>query len=228
MKQYAILGLGVFGKSLVINLMKKNNVEVLAVDKNMDAVDEIKDIATMAMRFDTTQRDALQSIEIKKFDVVVISMGEDMMSSILTALLLKDLGVKRIIARYAGERHKVILQLIGIEELVSPEENVGEQIALNIEADNVLSYFKLVEGYYVTEVKISGSFVGKTIKELDIRNKYRLNIIDIKTETVLSNGSLKTTFHNIPNPQTPLTENDTIIVVGSEKDLDKFKKKMMQ
>ncbi len=225
MKQYAVLGLGIFGKSVVLNLMNKKDVEVFAIDKMMSSVDEMKDIATQAIRLDTTQKEALEAIEINKFDAVIVTIGQqDMMASILTALILKEMGVERIIARYINNQHKTILALIGIKELINPEERMGEEIAKNITSPNALSYFELSEEYSIEEIKITSSLEGKSIFDIDIRDKHKINVIAVKTETYAGEGSAKTDIDVIIDPNRVLVKDDCLIVIGLAKDLEKFRK----
>ena len=120
MLQYAVIGVGTLGKALINRLMNKPSIEVLAIDNDINEIEAIKNSVTQAMKLDSTQREALEAIEINKFDAVIVTIGEDIMTSILTSLILKELNVKNIIARYSDERHKAILSKIGITHLVSP------------------------------------------------------------------------------------------------------------
>ncbi len=222
MKQYVVLGLGIFGRSIVVNLMKKPGVEVFAVDKNMHAVEDMKDIATQAIRLDSTQREALEAIEINKFDAVFITVGQQaMMDNILTALLLKEMGVPCIIARYLNEQHKAILERIGIDELVNPEEKMGEEIAKNIVSTNSIPYFELFEKYSIEEIKVGSNFVGKSISEIDIKDKFKVHIMAVNKEVTEDNDEEKI---DIVFDDRALTEKDAIVAIGTDKEISKFKK----
>ncbi len=227
MKQYVVLGLGIFGKSIVVNLMKKPGVEVFAVDKNMHLVDELKDIATQAIRLDATQRDALEAIEINKFDAVFIAIGQQsMMDNILTALLLKEMEVPCIIARYLNAQHKSILERIGIDELVNPEEKMGEEIAKNIVSSNSIPYFELFEKYSIEEIEIGSQFIGKSVSDIDIKDKCSVHIMAVKKDSIKKNakdGDEETEIDIIFDNRV-LSEKDTIVAIGTDKEIAKFRK----
>ncbi len=224
MKQYVVFGLGIFGRSIVANLLKKSGVEVFAVDKNMHLVDEMKDIATQAIRLDSTQREALEAIEITKFDAVFVTIGQQaMMDNILTALLLKDMGVNCIIARYLNEQHKAILERIGIDELVNPEEKMGEEIAKNIVSSNSMPYFELFEQYAIEEIEVGQSIVGQSVYDLDIKGKCKVHIMAIKKEIVEEGSEPRYEIEMIFDNR-EICEKDLIVAIGSDKEIAKFRK----
>lgn len=225
MQQYAVIGLGTLGRSLIKRLMTKPSVEVLAIDSDMSQVESIKSVVTQAMRLDSTQKEALEAIEINKFDAVILTIGEDMMTSILTALLLKELNVKNIIARYSNEKHKAILGMIGVTKLVSPEESMGIHIAEQLEVGSSVLLYDLTEYHSIVEFPVHSGLAGKTFKELDLRKKYKINVVAIKKETTGILGEKKITVDCTPDPDVPMVEGDILIIAGHDKDIEKLNKK---
>lgn len=224
MKQYVVLGLGIFGRSIVANLMKKPGVEVFAVDKDMHLVDDMKDIATQSIRLDSTNREALEAIEINKFDAVFVTIGQqNMMASILTSLLLKEMGVPYVIARYVNEQHRAILDRIGVDELLNPEEKMGEEIAKNIVSTNSIPYFELFEQYSIEEIQVGEKFVGKSVSDIDIKDKCQVHIMAVKKDVVEKDGDEQTEIGIIFDDR-QLSEEDTIVAIGTDKEIAKFKK----
>lgn len=226
MLQYAVIGLGTLGHSVIGRLMTKPSVEVLAIDTDMDQIEAVKNHVTQAMKLDSTQREALEAVEINKFDAVILTIGEDMMASILTALLLKELNVKNIIARYSDEKHKSILSMIGIEHLVSPEEAMGIHIAEQLDISSNLLLYDLTDHHSIVEVDVGDSLANKSLKEIDFRKKYKINVVAIKRENVSILGDTKITINCTPDPDEALKEGDILIVAGHDKDIEKLSENM--
>ncbi len=222
MLQYAVIGLGTLGHSVIGRLMTKPSVEVLAIDTDMDQIEAVKNNVTQAMKLDSTQREALEAIEINKFDAVILTIGEDMMASILTALLLKELNVKNIIARYSNEKHKSILSMIGIDHLVSPEEAMGIHIAEQLDMSNNLLLHDLSEHHSIVEVVVTTFLVGKSLQEIDFRKKYKINVVALKRSSVSILGDTKVNINCTPEPNDPLQEGDILVVAGHDKDIEKL------
>lgn len=224
MKQFAIIGIGRFGKSIVERLMTKPSVEVFAIDKDMSNVDNIKNIATDAMRLDSTDKRALEAIEIEKFDAVVIAIGEDMLTSVMTALVLKELNVKNIVARYTNERHKAILEMIGVHRVVSPEDAMGIHMAEQLEFLHSNVLYDLAENYSIIEIPVTENLAGKKLIDLDLRNKFKVNIVAIKKEITNILGDKKIALDCAPNPTEPFNEDEILLIVGHDKDIEKFRR----
>lgn len=217
--------MGTLGIALAEELMMKDDIEVIAVDVDMDHVERVKDIVTQAVRLDATHKEALEALEVDKFDVCVVAIGEDMMSSILATLQLKELGVKRIIARYSSAQHKLILEKIGVSEAISPEVEMGMQIAKRISDENVISHIELSDEHAVEEIDTGDSFAGKTLRDLDVRNRFTINVVAIKHTVTDDKGNEKEVIvHDVPDPDYRFELNDVLVAVGLEKNLAKFKK----
>ena len=180
MKKYVTIGLGNFGFNLS-NSLEKNGCEVLGIDTSREVVDRAKDFVSHAVIGDASNRDVLESLMLKDFDGAIVSLGQDMASSILIALYLIEIGVKKIIVRAISEDHGKILEKIGVHEVIFPEKDIAERIADQLSLVNAMDYLPLGHDYGIVEVKAPGSFVGKTLKELQITAKYQSQIVGILT-----------------------------------------------
>ena len=228
MLQYAVIGVGTLGKALINRLMNKPSIEVLAIDNDINEIEAIKNSVTQAMKLDSTQREALEAIEINKFDAVIVTIGEDIMTSILTSLILKELNVKNIIARYSDERHKAILSKIGITHLVSPEESMGIHIAKQLEVGDSLLLYDLTEYHSIVEFPVHAGLAGKNLKELDLRKKYKINVVAIKKETTSILGEKKIIVDCTPDPDESMVEGDILVIAGHDKDIEKLNRKLSE
>lgn len=178
-KQFVVIGLGRFGSSIATTLYSLGN-DVLVIDKNEDLVEDIADKVTHAVQADATDENALRALGIRNFDVAIISIGGDIQSSVMATLILRELGVKYIIAKGNGELHAKVLYKIGADRVVLPEKDMGVRVAHNIISSSILDYIELSSDYSIMEVKAFEDWVGKDLKSLNLRKKYGINVIAIK------------------------------------------------
>lgn len=220
MKQFAIFGLGVFGVSVAKNLMAEG-MEVIVVDKNDKDIETIKNEVTEAAVLDSTQEEALQAIDIRRIDCAIVAIGDDMEASILTALLLKKLKVPKIIARANSPAHRQILSLIGVDEIISPEDEMGIRLARRLSSTHILHHLDVSEEHTIAEVVIADSFVGKTIREMNFRSRFGVNIVGIKKKIpqVTQDGEnvFIEKYVDFPSPDDVFEEGDVLVMVGSER-----------
>jgi len=211
-QQYAVIGLGVFGTS-VARKLHEDGQEVLGIDINEERVDEAVSFLTHAVVADSTEDEALISIGIRNFDCVIVAIGNDMQSSILTVLLLKELGVKKVIAKSLSKRHGQVLDKIGADWIINPEKDMGERVANHLLSPNVLNYIELSKEYNVEEILIPQRMAEKSLRELDIRAKYNVSAIAIvrKGDLIIS-----------PLSNQIIHEGDLLVVIGSKKNLARF------
>ena len=179
-KQFVVIGLGRFGASIATTLYSLGN-DVLVIDKNEDLIQDIASEVTHAVQADATDENALKSLGIRNFDVAIISIGGDIHSSVMATLIVRELGVKYIIAKGNGELHAKVLYKIGADRVVLPEKDMGVRVAHNIISSSILDYIELSSDYSIMEVKAFKDWVGKDLKSLDLRKKYGINVIAIKT-----------------------------------------------
>ena len=182
-KQFAVIGLGRFGSSIATTLFKLGH-EVLAIDVNEEQVQKISETVTHVVQADTTDENSLKALGIRNFDVVV-AIGEDIQSNVLTTLLLKELGVKYIVAKARTELHGKMLAKIGADRVVYPERDMGLRVAHNLVSTNVLEYIELSPDLSVAEITAPKILVGRSLAETNLRVKYELNVVAIKRNEAL-------------------------------------------
>lgn len=173
-----VMGLSSFGQSIVKQLYEYN-CDVLAIDKDIDKVEDIVDFATEAIQLDIKDSTELKKLSLDNFDVAVITM-QDMGTNIMAAMICKEAGINKVIARSTSNIHRKILEKIGIDKIISPDTEMGIRIAKGIMDVNVMETISISNDYEITEIKVKDKWLDKTLQELDFRNNYRMNVILVK------------------------------------------------
>jgi len=212
--KFAVIGLGSFGSNIAKTLYEKGS-EVLAVDEDKEKIEQVRTFVSHAVKMEAADKENLQALGIEDMDVVIVSLGPEMEASILTVLYLHELGAKRIVAKALTEDHVKILEAVGATEVIFPEKDMAIKTALKLSCPNVLEYLPLVSGFSIQEIAPPERFIGKSLKELDLRNKYGVQVIAIK-ELIPE----KTTF--VPRADFVIKDSDILIIVGKEKALEKI------
>jgi len=212
--KFAVIGLGSFGSYVAKSLYEKGH-EVIVIDSNKDKIEAVKAFVSRAVHMDAADKENLQSQGIQDMDVVVVSLGPEMESSILTVLYLNEIGAKRIVAKALTEDHAKILESVGATEVIYPEKDMAIRTALKLSSPNVLEYLPLVSGIGIQEISPPQKFVGKTLKQLDLRNKYGIQVIAIK-QLVPERTDL------IPKADFVIKDSDILVIIGEEKKLSKL------
>lgn len=215
MKRVVVIGLGIFGFHIAKELYE-NGMEVIAIDKSKEVIQKIKDFSSKAVVADAREKEVLESIGIQEEDIVIVSFGEDLSSSTLLTLHLKELNVKRIIVKAPNEDHKRILQKVGATEVIIPEREMAGKVARSLISPNVIDYIPVSEDYNISEIAPPASFIGKSIAELNLRNRYHIEVIAIRD--VLSD---KITL--VPQASSVIKDSDILVVIGKEPDIKKIK-----
>jgi len=215
MKRVVVIGLGIFGFNIAKDLYE-NGIEVIAIDKNKDIVQKIKDFSTKAIFADGTDKDVIDSIGILEDDVVIISFGEDLAASTLITLHLKELKVKTIIVKAPNEDHKRVLDKVGATEVIIPEKEMADKVAKGIVSPNVLDYIPLSEDYTISEVVPPARFMGKTIGEIRLRTKYHVEVIAVREV-------LPDRVRMVPQSDFVIKDSDVLVVIGKEEDIQEIK-----
>jgi trk system potassium uptake protein TrkA len=215
MKRVVVVGLGIFGSQLARQLFEKG-LEVIAVDKNRDVVQKIRDHSTKAVVADATDKEVLESIGIDEKDTVVISFGEDLSASTLLTLYLREMKIKDIIVKVPNEDYKRILLKVGASEAIIPEREMANKVARSIISPNVLEYLPISEDYTICELAPPTAFIGKSLAELDLRKKYQLQVIAIRD--VLSES-----LQLVPRASSVIKDSDVLVIIGREEDIQKVK-----
>lgn len=211
-KQFAVIGMGRFGSSVTKTLFNLG-FEVLAIDANESRIQDIIDTATHAVQADCTEEDALKALGIRNFDVVVVAIGQDIQSSILTTLILKDLGVPMLIVKAQNELHGKVVKKIGADKVIFPERDMGQRVAHHLISPNILDFIELSDDYSIVEISATKQMAGKNLRQLDIRAKFGCNVIAVK-------GLDK--MNIAPHAEDIIKENDILIVVGKNDRLQNF------
>lgn len=211
-KQFVIIGLGRFGSSIAKTLHSLGN-DVLAIDRDEDIVQEISDEVTHAVQLDATDENALRSLGIRNFDVAVVTIGDNIQSSIMATLLVKELGVKYIIAKAQSDLHSKVLYKIGADRVVLPEKEMGVRVAHNLVSTNILDYIELSPDYSVIEIQASKNWNGKTLSDLGLRSKYGINVMAIKRGNDVNIS---------PLAEDIIESDDVIVAIGSGDDLSRI------
>ncbi|WP_462412814.1 potassium channel family protein [Neobacillus sp. Marseille-QA0830] len=210
--QYAVIGLGRFGTSVARQLNEAGQ-EVLGIDLNEEKVEDAELFVTHAAVADSTEQKALASLGITNFDCVIVAIGDDMQSSILTVMLLKEMGVKKVIAKAIGKRHGQVLEKVGADWIIYPERDMGERVANQLLSPNMLDYIKLSKEYNIEELNIPSSMAEKSLRELDIRAKYNVSVI-----ALVRNGNIIVP----PSPDETIHSTDVLVMIGNKDDLSRF------
>ena len=185
-KEFVVIGLGRFGGSIVRELISQG-ANVMAIDSSQERVDDFAQIATQAVVADTTDESVIKSLGLWNFEHVIVAIGEDIQSSILTTLILKELGVPQITAKANNDYHEKVLRKIGADFVVHPERDMGIRIANNMLSNNVLDYLELSDEHSIMEIRVSDRIAGRSLVDLDIRAKYDINIVGFNRQYSFSN-----------------------------------------
>lgn len=211
-KQFAVIGCGRFGSSIAKKLSELGS-EVMVIDQREESIQDISDFVTHAVQADATNEKTLKSLGIRNFDVVIVSIGGDIQSSILVTLMVKELGVKHIISKAQNDLHAKVLYRIGADRVVFPEREMGVKVAKNLMSDNILDFIELSQDYSIVEIFALDEWVGKSLKELNLRAKHGINVMALKNGVEI-NIALKANY--------VIRKEDILIVIGHNDDLKKI------
>ncbi len=211
MKTILLIGLGRFGKHIAVKLNELNH-QVMAVDKSEALVDEALPFVTNAQIGDSTNPNFLKSLGVDNYDVCIVAIGNNFQSSLETTSLLKELGAKQVISRASTDVQEKFLLKNGADEVVYPEKQLANWTAIRYSADHVLDYIELDGEHGVFEVVIPDSWLGKTVGEMDIRKKYNVNIMGMRSGNQLD---------LVVTPDTLLVPEKTLMVLGRYKDIQR-------
>lgn len=216
--QYVVVGLGRFGSSISKELVKLGN-EVLGIDKDEEKVDEMSHELTHAVVADATDEDVLKSLGVRNFDCAVVAIGDDIQSSILAAIVLKDLGIKKVVAKALSELHGKVLQKLGVDRVIYPERDMGIRVAHQLNSPNLLDYIEISKDYTIAELSVPKRLCGRTIKQLDPRAKYGCSVVAINKQTGVIIAPTATDIVN---------ENDIMVIIGTNDQIEEFESEVIR
>lgn len=211
-KQFVIVGLGRFGSSLGRELIELGH-EVLGIDKDEEAVQEMSGLLTYTVSADCTDEETLRSLGVRNFDCGVVAIGDDIQSSILTTILLKDLGVKQVVAKAMSELHGRVLEKIGVDRVVYPERDMGIRVAHQLVSPNLLDYIELSKEYTIAELAVPQCLDGKSLHDLNPRARFGCSIVAINKP----NGIIIA-----PTATDILALRDVMVIIGTNEQIEDF------
>ena len=215
MRQFLVVGLGRFGTSLAKTLYNLG-YDVMGIDSNEEIIQNIADSITHAVQADATDENTLKALGVRNFDVAIVSIGNDIQSSILITIMLKEMGIKYVVAKAQSQLHGKVLYKIGADRVVFPERDMGVRVAHNLVSSNILDYIELSPEYSIVEIAAIPAWHNKSLGQLDMRRKYGLNVMAIKR----GNYDVKIS----PHADDLISENDVLVVVGRKSDIEKLER----
>ncbi len=213
MKSFVVIGMGRFGTALA-NELCQMGCEVLAVDSDAARVNNVMDCVTHAVQADTTDERAIKQLGVRNFDAVIVSVGDDIRTSILTTVLCKEQGAKCIICKSSDELHSKLLLKTGADKVLQPERDGGVRLARSLVNDSIVDYLDLSDEFSIAEARLPADWVGKSLKEIDVRRNYGVSVIAIRRD-----GSILVTI----NPDSPMREGDGLVMIGANAQLEKIR-----
>ncbi len=213
-KQYAVFGLGRFGKSIALEL-ESLGCEVIAVDDSMEKVQEISDYVTRAMCANIQEPEVMKTLGAKNLDGAVIAIGQNFEASVLATILAKEAGIPNVIVKAQDELHETILKKVGADSVLHPEKEMGIRTARGLVSGNFMDWIELSDDFSLVETKIPENWVGKRLIDLKIREKHGINVVGI-----VEDGKMDVTV----DPHREMTENSIVVLIGSNEALNKFEK----
>ena len=225
-QRFAVIGLGQFGSAIAKNLSNRG-AEVLAIDSSLEKVEGIKDEVSHAVALDATDKKALLSQNIQDVDAVVVAIGENFQALLLCTFLLIELKVKRIITRSMGNDQRRILEKMGVTEILSPEDEVGGNVAEMLINPNVVMCMQLPDDYEIVEVKAPSAIFDRSLGDIGLREKYKLNLVTIlrkKEGSSEENDNSTNDYHiiGVPDSNTIIQKTDIVIIFGLTKNIERF------
>ncbi len=214
-RSFCIIGLGRFGQTLALNLAKTGH-QVLAIDIDENVINVISDTVTHAVVGDPTNEAVLHAAGVADYDCAVVATAENINDSILTTILLKEIGIKQVVARAGSEQHGRVLEKIGADMVVYPERDMGEKLVHILDRNNVLEYIEFSDSHSIIEIAVPGEWVGKSLIELNVRRHYGVTVLAVGDENGITNIS--------PDPARKFTPADTVALLGENKAIDKLTK----
>lgn len=211
-KQFAVLGLGSFGRSVAVT-MESFGCNVIAVDHSYEKVQEISDLVSYAMKADVSDPEAMQAIGARNLDGAVVAISDSMEAGIMATIILKEMGIPYVLSKAKDELHGKILEKVGADAIIFPERDMGSRVAKKLMSSKFTDWIDLSPEYSLTEKMIPKYWVGKTLSELRVRERYDINVVGI-----MKNGNVDVTL----NPNAKLEDDCILIIIGANDVLQKF------
>ncbi len=215
MKSYIVFGCGKFGSSVAKTLSELGN-EVMVVDVNLDFIEDIADYVTTAIQCDVMDESATSEMGLKNFDAAVVAIGTNFEAAIMSTVLAKEAGIEYIVAKAMDNRQALILKKVGADKIIFPERDMGVRVAHNLSASNLMDFIQLSPDYSIAEFLCPVTWVGKNLKELNVRSKYKVTVLAIER----GNDDVQID----PYPSSVLQEGDVLVLLGKDEDIKEIEK----
>ena len=212
MKSCCVIGLGKFGTSLALKLAEEGN-QVMILDIDADKITALADMFTNAVIGDCTNETVLRSAGVSDYECAVVSFAGNINHNILLSIMLKEMGIKKVVARASNDGHKKVLERIGVDVIVDPEKDMGEKLAFRLTKENVSEFIEF-SGYKLIEMTVPEEWAGKNLIDLDVRRKHGVNVIAVTSEADEAEVS--------PAPTRLFAKGETMLVIGSDKNVEKL------
>lgn len=219
-RQFAVIGLGRFGYSIAKTLVELD-CEVIAIDKDEERVKKISDFVTHAVQLEAMDEKSLRSVGVQNVDVAVVSIGENIEASILVVMILKEMGIKNIIAKAVTRMHGKVLENLGVNRVVSPEKEMAVRVAHALVKPNIIEQLELSQEYSIIELPAPEKFINKTLNDIQLRSKYGVNLIAIKRK-ISEQGRIREAWNVNPMATDIIQRDDVLVLIGSNAALDKL------
>lgn len=219
--QFAVIGLGRFGFSVAKTLTKYGS-EVIAIDRDEERVRKVAEFVSYAVQLDAMDEKALRSVGVQNVDTAIVSIGERTEASILVVMILKEMGIKNIIAKAATTLHGKVLENLGVHRIIYPERDMAVRVAHSLIRPSIVEQLELSEEYSIVELPTPTHLIGKTLKDSQLRGKYRVNLIAIKTKVTTEKGIVREIWNVNPVPTDVMEEGDILVIIGLNEDIDKL------
>lgn len=215
-RSFCIIGLGRFGQTLAINLQNTGH-QVLVIDIDESIVNVMSDAVTNAVVGDPTNEAVLAAAGVKDYDCAVVATAGNINDSVLTTILLKEMGIKQVVARAGSEQHGRVLEKVGADMVIFPERDMGERLVNILDRNNVLEYIEFSDTHSIVEVNTPSDWVGKSLIELSVRRRYGITVLAVSDP---ESGEMNIS----PDPSRPFTGDETVAILGENKAIDKITK----
>jgi trk system potassium uptake protein TrkA len=223
-KRFAVIGLGYFGTNLARELTRQG-AEVIAIDNTISKIEEIKDQVAYAVRLDSTDEKTLRNQGLEDLDGVIVSIGEDFESALLTCVLLLEFGCKNLIVKSTSPIHTRIFKSVGVQTVVAPDLAIAERLAVSLVSTSILDTIPLTEEYSIIQIRAPQFMIGQTLQGLDLRREFDVNLITIKRRLRAADGTEGSeTIIGVPRPESKIEKDDVLILMGSRKSVERLVK----
>ncbi len=225
--KYIIVGLGNFGATLAQKLTSHGN-EVIGIDNELAKVELYKEKISHTICMDSTDEFTISGLPLQNTDMVIVAIGENQGANVMSTAVFKNLGVKKLISRAINPLHEQVLQAIGVDEIIRPEEEIGERWAKKLSLESVVDSFELSPDYSIMEVTVPEQFIGKTLRDTTLRSEYNLlaltTIKDVEVKSLIGKSRIEKQVQGVASIDTAFEKNDILVVYGANSDLKRFMK----